>query len=270
MSGGFDKCLLKEFSQIREHHTKIYLDNYGHLLTWKPNEFILDIGCGSGDITHKLIYPLLPEDFQQLVCSDISGDLLEVAEIQFKGIPKVSFDILDICSELKDHWKDKFNHIFSLYCLMWVKCIKTAFRNIYSLLANDGECFLIFVDKHDLIEVVFNLLDKPKWAKFVPNPGETYPFPYRKDRNTVETIINSMKSAGFCDIRVHLETIYYTFKTEEEFLGFFKSLPNPMHLMTAEEHQEYLKEAVESARSKKIINEAGEDRKTGGFVQTSK
>lgn len=36
-------------------------------MIWKPNEVILDIGCGPGDVTSDILFPFLKNKIQQLV-----------------------------------------------------------------------------------------------------------------------------------------------------------------------------------------------------------
>lgn len=36
-------------------------------MTWRPKETILDIGCGPGDVTSDILYPILKNNIEQLV-----------------------------------------------------------------------------------------------------------------------------------------------------------------------------------------------------------
>lgn len=40
-------------------------------MTWKPNEIILDIGCGPGDVTSKILHQLLKDKIKQIVSFDV-------------------------------------------------------------------------------------------------------------------------------------------------------------------------------------------------------
>ncbi|XP_059607428.1 juvenile hormone acid O-methyltransferase-like [Phlebotomus argentipes] len=259
----FNGDLLWEFNRINYACFEKFFGKYGQFIQWKSNEFILDIGCGSGDLTHKYIYPLLPKDFQQFLITDINRDMIEVAKRFFVEEQKVSCDILDISSELPNELTNKFNHIFCLNCLMWVKNQRKAFENIYNLLSADGQFFLYFVTKHALMDTQMELCARQKWRKFIKNPEDFYPFPYRSDQNAVETIKEMMKSIGFTDFNIHSEVSTFAFCDESEFLGFFKALPNPLHSMTPSEQEDYLKEAVDLATAKNLIHESGESKESG-------
>lgn len=36
-------------------------------MIWKPNEVVLDIGCGPGDVTTDILFPFLKNKIQQMV-----------------------------------------------------------------------------------------------------------------------------------------------------------------------------------------------------------
>jgi len=43
------------------------LNMYTKKMVWKSNEIVLDIGCGPGDVTSDILYPLLKNKINQLV-----------------------------------------------------------------------------------------------------------------------------------------------------------------------------------------------------------
>jgi juvenile hormone-III synthase len=42
-------------------------NTYIQRMVWKSNEIILDIGCGPGDVTSDILYPLLMNNINHLV-----------------------------------------------------------------------------------------------------------------------------------------------------------------------------------------------------------
>lgn len=40
-----------------------YIEN----MIWRPNEIVLDIGCGPGDVTSNILYPFLRNKIEKLV-----------------------------------------------------------------------------------------------------------------------------------------------------------------------------------------------------------
>ena len=51
------------------------LDKNSHFLTWEKEERVVDIGCGTGNVTTQVLVPLLPADYKCLV-SDITHTCL--------------------------------------------------------------------------------------------------------------------------------------------------------------------------------------------------
>ncbi|XP_055691295.1 juvenile hormone acid O-methyltransferase-like [Lutzomyia longipalpis] len=253
MCADFNIDLLNHFDVIQNSQLPPIFAKYDNLVHWSPNEVILDIGCGSGFTSKEFIYPLIPEDYSRYVCSDISQAMVQEAEKTFADYPKVFFQQLDIAKDLNE--TNIYDHIFSIWCLMWVSDHVKAFRNIYDLLVPGGGTYLIFVEKHIMIETILELLERPKWQPFVPNPREVYPFPYRNDPDPVASIKSMMEDIGFINVQVYLETNTFGFSSDEEFLGFLKALPNPLHLMTEEEQEEYLKEALEIGYANNAITD---------------
>jgi juvenile hormone acid methyltransferase len=42
-------------------------NTYIQRMVWKSNEIILDIGCGPGDVTSDILYPLIMNNINHLV-----------------------------------------------------------------------------------------------------------------------------------------------------------------------------------------------------------
>lgn len=51
--------------QLRD--AKLSLDKYFHMLRWKKEERVTDIGCGTGNVTTQVLLPRLPADYKLLV-----------------------------------------------------------------------------------------------------------------------------------------------------------------------------------------------------------
>uniref|UniRef100_A0A1B0CX55 Uncharacterized protein n=1 Tax=Lutzomyia longipalpis TaxID=7200 RepID=A0A1B0CX55_LUTLO len=104
-----------------------------------------------------------------------------------------------------------------------------------------------------------------KWKRFVPDSKIMYPFPYRLDPNPVKTITELMKSIGFVNVKVEIRESKFLFRNKEEFIGFIKALPNPLKMMTPEEQEEYIQDAVEAALSGgNVIHDSGFSRRVTG------
>lgn len=108
---------------MQRHDAQQLLDEYMHLVRWKQDggDRVMDIGCGPGDITTQILLPKLPESLRELVGTDLSPKMIKYAQIHHKH-SRVSYDILDIGTKmLPPAYYERFDHIFSIYCLNWVQ-----------------------------------------------------------------------------------------------------------------------------------------------------
>ncbi|KAM7303246.1 juvenile hormone acid O-methyltransferase isoform X2 [Ixodes scapularis] len=106
---------------------------------------ILDIGCGIGDFTRDVLLHW-NHPCRKIVGIDISQSMLNYAKRNY-GHPDICYDVLDAGSSDVSAFLDKhgkFDRIYSFYCLHWIRDQKAVFRNIGTLLKDDGECLLVF------------------------------------------------------------------------------------------------------------------------------
>lgn len=117
--------LYQRANQVQRHDAKTVLREYGNLFEWRLDgkDRVMDIGCGSGDVTVDFLEPLLPSNYEKLVGSDISLKMVNYAgETYTRTYPKVEFDQLDIGDDcMPKRYLEHFNHITSFYCLHWVQ-----------------------------------------------------------------------------------------------------------------------------------------------------
>lgn len=164
--------------------------------------------------------PLLPRNFEQLLCTDASPKMLEAARSQLHDVENVDFLEMDIGVSLKDdHVKGVFDRLVSSFCIMYVRDQRKVFENIFELLAPGGDCFIILFSTGAVFEVYFQLMDTPKWKDKLKGFREVFVFPYREDPDPKGTIEELLKSAGFTDILVKTDNFEFTFPTVDNFKG---------------------------------------------------
>jgi juvenile hormone-III synthase len=117
-----EASLYKKSNGVQRRDAKKVLDEFSHLLKWNGSDTILDIGCGSGDVTVDYVLPILPETFKQLIGVDISQEMVKCAGDAY-NIPRLGFKQLDISASVDSFVKknQQFDHITSFYCLHWVQ-----------------------------------------------------------------------------------------------------------------------------------------------------
>ena len=131
-----------------EKHAFVY--NYGEqliaLLDPKENERILDLGCGSGQLTSKI-----SERAKEVIGIDKSAEMIADAKSKF---PNIEFHVKDA-----EHFyfDEKFDSIFSNATLHWVKNQKKSIQCMYDNLKPDGKIVVEFGGKGNVQTIVKQL-----------------------------------------------------------------------------------------------------------------
>jgi len=131
-------------------HSFVY--DYGQelleLLNPKANERILDLGCGSGQLTYKI-----SELAGETIGIDKSSEMIADAKSKF---PSVSFQVGDAENF---NFDEKFDGIFSNATLHWVKNHNAAINCMYENLKENGKIVLEFGGKGN-VQTIINQLRK--------------------------------------------------------------------------------------------------------------
>ncbi|XP_025206653.1 juvenile hormone acid O-methyltransferase-like [Melanaphis sacchari] len=200
---------------------------YIQQMVWKSNEVVLDIGCGPGDVTSVILYPLLKDKIDQLVGVDKSIEMIEYAKKTY-GCSKKDFKVLDIdnvndCS-LYSH---KFNKIFSFFCFHWIHNKADSLRSLHSMLKNGGEILLDFLLINPWI-ATYKSLDA-EWQKYVKDINMS------NDLYSQDEVREMFINAGFRIINLESKVKKYTFSDLSSLLDTFKVVDGiydylPQHL----------------------------------------
>ncbi|XP_077531235.1 juvenile hormone acid O-methyltransferase-like [Haemaphysalis longicornis] len=119
--------------------------------------------------TFKYLLPRLPAWCEKLVGVDNADPMLEFAR-QNRADPKIEYKHLDLMvdNDVARFVKEQgqFEMVFSFQTLHWVCDQYQAVRNIATLLAPGGECFLQFSHTLVLFDIYSALLESPRWKKY--------------------------------------------------------------------------------------------------------
>jgi len=99
------------------------LSEYLKLMSWKPGDRVLDLSCGPGSVTKKVLMPRLPADFGLLVGADLSADMIQYARKTYTH-SKLRFTQFDLAKDIGNTSQlqpSDFDKIFSFYCLNWIQ-----------------------------------------------------------------------------------------------------------------------------------------------------
>lgn len=133
-----------------DKHAFVY--DYGkdliQLLAPQKNERILDLGCGSGQLTNEIRLNAL-----EVIGIDKSKSMIADAKSKYDDIV---FEVKDAANFKYDK---PFDAIFSNAALHWVKNYKAAIQNMYDCLKQDGRIVLEFGGKGN-VQIIVNQLRK--------------------------------------------------------------------------------------------------------------
>jgi len=131
-----------------DKHAFVY--DYGRslveLLDPKPHERILDLGCGSGELTH-----VIKEEVADVVGIDKSPAMVQKAKLQF---PLTTFQVEDA---VDFNFDERFDAIFSNATLHWVVDYEKAIKNIYRNLKEGGRLVVEFGGKDNIKAIIEQL-----------------------------------------------------------------------------------------------------------------
>ncbi|KTD70840.1 class I SAM-dependent methyltransferase [Legionella tucsonensis] len=119
-------------------------DNYLNYLTIKPTDQVLDIGCGNGVFSRKIL-DKIPHG--SLLGIDASENMLQLARKAMANYPNASCQQADVLTMKFDK---QFDYIVSFWCLHWCAFdIETVFLNIYHALKPGGKVLTLFPSGDD-------------------------------------------------------------------------------------------------------------------------
>ncbi|MBF7016051.1 class I SAM-dependent methyltransferase [Staphylococcus durrellii] len=163
-----------------------YGEGIATLLNVQNSENILDLGCGTGDLTHKIA-----QQGAIITGVDASPEMIMQAQ---KKYPEIHFEVAD-ASTLST--LNQYDAIFSNAVLHWTFNHLKIFKNCYSALKDNGRFIAEFGAYHN-IKMVSDAIEQA-----IVNLGYTYradyfPWNFRQDKDIKADLIH----AGFKDVTV--------------------------------------------------------------------
>lgn len=135
----------------------------------------LDVGCGSGGFTRDALLEQV-RPFRKIVAVDREDTLLEYAR-EHASHPDIIYELLDIEKDDPQPLIDKygqFERIYSFLALQCVRDLEGAYRRMFRLLKNGGECALVTLTGSVITDVMHRLSCMEQWKNYVPDPKELY------------------------------------------------------------------------------------------------
>lgn len=137
---------------------------------------VMDIGCGSGRVLFDVLYPLLPNNCEEIIATDIDESMINYCK-GINTISKISFLTMNIEGDkIPETLEARFNMIFSSYCFMYVSNLRQALFNCKKMMKENGDLHLVFISKINPLHSVYAELDRiDAWKPYTKNFGNYVP-----------------------------------------------------------------------------------------------
>jgi ubiquinone/menaquinone biosynthesis C-methylase UbiE len=128
MKNHFNPVVYSKINDLQRNFAENLLKERLKLFEWKKDgsDSLLDIGCGSGDVTVDFLFPLLPENSRTLIGVDKSREMVKYCKEKYES-GSLRFHQLDIEEKLfggeinKDLQPGKFKYVTSFFTLHWIR-----------------------------------------------------------------------------------------------------------------------------------------------------
>ncbi|KAL5279446.1 jhamt family protein [Megaselia abdita] len=261
--------LYKRANQVQRHDARMVLREYGNLFQWRLDggDRIMDIGCGSGDVTIDYLEPLLPSNYEKLVGSDVSLKMVSYASDTYgKTHSKVEFDQLDIGDDcMPKRYLEHFNHITSFYCLHWVQDQRKALRNIYDMLDREGDCLLAFLASNPVFDVYKKLSLTEKWAPYMKDL-DRFIAPLQYCENPGEEYEKYMMETGFKSYSVEVRQQIFIYEGTDNLKANVKAVNPFVERLSNKQQAEFLNDYIQTVVDMDLSESCPEDPEDLRFI----
>ncbi|KAF5299214.1 hypothetical protein FQA39_LY02387 [Lamprigera yunnana] len=193
--------LYVEAGVLVKKDTEEVLQEYFELLEAKEYCNVMDVGCGPGNVTHDLIYPLFPKTINELVAVDVSPKMIQYAKETYNASSKIKFMQMDISSDnIPKNYYNHFDHITSFYCLNFIDDHRKVFLNMYNILKPGGNLLLSCISDCMFYNIFKSMAEDEKWKMYCKNVKNVVPLTHLCD-GVQSYFENQLKEVGF---EVHL------------------------------------------------------------------
>ncbi|XP_077994322.1 juvenile hormone acid O-methyltransferase-like [Glandiceps talaboti] len=210
---------------------------------WKNDENILDIGCGTGELT-KLIASR--DNVRSVVGIDISQAAITIANRDNPVTNKSRYIVAD-ATKLKEsctEFENSFTKALALATLHWIEDKEEVFKNVYWSLKPSGGFIASTLIKYaddTYVAAYQGCSQHPRWKKYLKDfKCDILPF-----NGTHEEINEMVTRIGFKIRRSFVESITWKLDSVDEHKGFLKPTLGQLDYIPLELHDEFMEDAYQ-------------------------
>jgi len=199
-----------EYDLLTSLHKEIGRELIKKVIPLEANEFILDIGMGTGWLTSKLKF-YFPES--KIVGIDFADGMLEVAKTQYEDLQLVQANALNLPFK-----EDSFDLVVSNLSLQWASSLTNCFQSIHRSLKDKGQVHLTMFGQETFKELFISLEEA---ARMRGASGTTANI---RRLYAKEEIKQTLRQAGFANIKVEHEIIKVHFADMVRLMKWIKDI----------------------------------------------
>ncbi|XP_070580432.1 uncharacterized protein [Ptychodera flava] len=210
---------------------------------WENGEIVLDIGCGTGELT-KMIAER--DNVKSVIGVDISANAIEFASKNNSVDGKTQYLVGDamLLPETLSHFEKAFTKVYCNEALHWMEDKQTVLRNACWCLKETGS-FLFHIDrvKSPFYNVYHKSIDLPKWMKYLKDFQPKF-CPFLRSLKDLQDMISR---SGFKKYPRTIERYHYSFSadTKDKHIGFLRPLMTHLDLIPASLHEDFLEDCFQ-------------------------
>lgn len=193
--------LFRKHSTLAQRDGEYVMTKIQKMMVWKDNCNVLDIGCGTGNVTHDFLLPILPKSTNTVIGIDMFADAIKYAKKHYGQ--KIVFEQFDIVNDRVTN-EEYFDHIFSFYCLPFISEQEIALRNIYCLLRPGGDFVLTCTVQCNFFEIGNIMSRTEEWKPYLVN-YKNFLCPFQFSPNPKEELEKFLLKAGFRVLHLSIE-----------------------------------------------------------------
>ena len=191
------------------------------LIKHHDNETILDIGCGTGELTFKLAKDALPFN-GKVIATDPDSERLKIAiNNQPKNIDNITYSS-DSAENLTNIESNSIDIIYSNYVIHWVKNKKKMLSELYRCMVPDGYCIFEFIESLPLFLKEITLLTGTSGENLISK------FYCPNKKGWIELFALFDFKVDYIDLPI----LEYNFDSLEHFLDWWEGTTNGAFLRT--------------------------------------
>ncbi|BDU25041.1 methyltransferase domain-containing protein [Flavobacterium sp. GSB-24] len=151
----------KKYNEFKEERSKPFLDLTSHIVD-KPNLKVIDLGCGTGELTKKLSEKLTNPIVLGI---DNSAEMLAKAPLG----SHIKFEKRTILEQLEN--ETKWDLIFSNAALQWIDNHNELFKKIISRINPGGQLAVQMPQQNENIlnKILLNLVQEEPFSSYLNN-----------------------------------------------------------------------------------------------------